>query len=354
MNEKTQLKSVLVALLVLVTFVAVLINLIYWKHKDIFMNNNGGYSLILEIDQKSLKQTIIEDAEAKGKTLSEEEIAFKMELAMSSASETAVEVVRNRTKAFGTKEPVISRDDNGRIYVQILDVTETNQQQAKELICCIGNLKFSLVSPSSGQKVAKLLADGKAPRGYKLSHDEYGNACYVRDSDSQVDYTDSEYTTYLRKFGNPKPGTQFMLQKVTGKNGMDYYYPIFVKRKAELTGENLERAKTDIDPTTGERYVSLTFDSEGRKKFADITGRNINKRLAIILDDVVYSAPVILTRIDGEPTITGNFSFEEARQLQTVLNAGSLSAPLIIVDETYVQPKGDSTIINKIIKTLVP
>lgn len=297
----------------------------------------GGYSFTLEIDQEALKQTIIERAEAEGKTLTEEEIAVQMDRAMSNANETAVEVVRARIDALGTEEPVISRGSNGRIYVQMPGATEEKRQQAEELVRSVAFLKFSLVSPSSGQKVAKLLADGKAPRGYKLTEDGDGSPCYIKDLSQNVDYTSSEYALYLRKFGNPNPGTNFMLEKKSEEK-IDYYYPIFVKRIVELTGENLARAKADSNPQTGERVVSLTFDSEGRRKFANVTGKNIGQQLAIILDDVVYSAPVIQSRIDGDAIITGRFSLEEARQLQNVLNAGSLPAPLKFMGKRYVSP----------------
>ncbi len=341
-----------IVLVLLLAFSAVLIS-----KKDnirLGLDLQGGYSFTLELDEKALEQEIREKAKEEGKTLSEEEIKAEITRAKDNARDTAVEVVRARIDALGTEEPIITAGtgEDCRIYVQMPGATEEKRRQAESLVRSVAFLRFSLVDEDSSVKAIRLSQE-RAPRGYKLSHDEDGTACYVRDSDSQVDYTDSEYTTYLRKFGNPKPGTQFMLQKVTGKNGMDYYHPIFVKRKAELTGENLERAKTDINPTTGERYVSLTFDSEGRKKFADITGRNINKRLAIILDDVVYSAPVIQTRIDGEATITGNFSFEEARQLQTVLNAGSLPAPLKFMGERFVSPTLGEDSINASKKAII-
>lgn len=341
-----------IVLVLLLAFSAVLIS-----KKDnirLGLDLQGGYSFTLELDEKALEQEIREKAKEEGKTLSEEEIKAEITRAKDNARDTAVEVVRARIDALGTEEPIITAGtgEDCRIYVQMPGATEEKRRQAESLVRSVAFLRFSLVDEDSSVKAIRLSQE-RAPRGYKLSHDEDGNACYVRDSDSQVDYTDSEYTTYLRKFGNPKPGTQFMLQKVTGKNGMDYYHPIFVKRKAELTGENLERAKTDINPTTGERFVSLTFDSEGRKKFADITGRNINKRLAIILDDVVYSAPVIQTRIDGEATITGNFSFEEARQLQTVLNAGSLPAPLKFMGERFVSPTLGEDSINASKKAII-
>lgn len=313
----------------------------------------GGYSFTLEIDQEALKQTIIERAESEGKTLTEEEIAVKMDKAMSNANETAVEVVRARIDALGTEEPVISRGSNGRIYVQMPGATEEKRQQAEELVRSVAFLKFSLVSESSSQKVAKLLAEGKAPRGYKMSEDNNGNPCYVKDLSQNVDYTSSEYALYLRKFGNPNPGTNFMLEKQS-QGKIDYYSPIFVKRTVELTGENLSRAKADSNPQTGERIVSLTFDSEGRRKFAAVTGKNIGKQLAIILDDVVYSAPVIQSRIDGDAIITGRFSVEEARQLQNVLNAGSLPAPLKFMGKRFVSPTlGEDAIANSKLAIIV-
>lgn len=323
-------------LIVLLAFSFILIGT-NGKNIRLGLDLQGGYSFTLEIDQEALKQTIIERAEAEGKTLSEQEIAVQMEKAISNANETAVEVVRARIDALGTEEPVISRGKNGRIYVQMPGATEEKRKQAEDLVRSVAFLKFSLVSDNSDQMTTRLLADDKAPRGYKMTEDSDGNPCYVKDLDQKVDYTSPEYALYLRKFGNPPPGTNFMLEKKSEEK-IDYYFPIFVKRKVELTGENLSRAKADSNPQTGERVVSLTFDSAGRKKFANVTGKNIGKRLAIILDDVVYSAPVIQTRIDGDAIITGRFSIEESRQLQNVLNAGSLPAPLKFMGKRFVSP----------------
>ena len=86
-------------------------------------------------------------------------------------------------------------------------------------------------------------------------------------------------------------------------------------------------------------YVALEFNARGAKQFDELTGRNVGKRLAIILDNTVYSAPVIRERISGgRASITGNFDIKEARDLAIVLRAGALPAPVHVAEERTVGP----------------
>lgn len=112
----------------------------------------------------------------------------------------------------------------------------------------------------------------------------------------------------------------------------------FLKRRAEMTGEYVENAQVQRAPT-GEVEVSLQFKGRGPKEFARITGANIQKRLAIVLDSVVYSAPTIQGKItQGQASITGIGDFEEAKLLATTLRAGSLPVPMQIVELRSVGP----------------
>jgi preprotein translocase subunit SecD len=113
--------------------------------------------------------------------------------------------------------------------------------------------------------------------------------------------------------------------------------PILLKKQIELTGDMLNDARVKIDGTSP--YISLDFNSTGARIFERITGDNINKRLAILLDGRVYSAPVIRDRIaGGKASITGRFTDQEAKNLAIVLRSGSLPAPVEILEERTVGP----------------
>lgn len=105
----------------------------------------------------------------------------------------------------------------------------------------------------------------------------------------------------------------------------------------ELTGRYLERSTVEFNPTTGQAFVSMKFNDEGSRIFADITSKNIGRVLAIFLDGEIKSAPVIQEAIrDGQAQVTGNFSAEEARTLVRNLNLGALPVPIELVGNQVV------------------
>lgn len=108
-------------------------------------------------------------------------------------------------------------------------------------------------------------------------------------------------------------------------------------KQTNLTGSDLRRATVTYDSRTGEPQVSLEFNDDGRKKFADITSQNIQKRLAIFLDNQVVTAPVVQQTItDGNAVITGQFTVDEAKQLALELNAGALPVPIHVIEQRNV------------------
>lgn len=120
--------------------------------------------------------------------------------------------------------------------------------------------------------------------------------------------------------------------------------PYLLKNKTLLTGASIEKAEVRISDRFGEPHVAITFNSQGAKEFDRITAENVKKRLAIILDDVVYSAPVIQERISGgNAQITGSFTMEDARDLAIVLRAGALPAPVRILEQVTVGPSSART-----------
>ena len=115
--------------------------------------------------------------------------------------------------------------------------------------------------------------------------------------------------------------------------------PFLVKKRTALTGETLSGAEVRYDSDFNEPYVAITFDSIGAMIFQEVTRANVKKRLAIVLDDNIYSAPVIQEEIGGgRAEITGQFTTEEARDLAIILRAGALPAPVVILENRTVGP----------------
>ena len=210
------------------------------------------------------------------------------------ATDQALETIRNRIDAFGVSEPDIRLQGENRIQVQLPGIQET--QRAKELIGRTARLNFQLVDETGDVKSAE---NGTVPPGdvllYQVQEDPMSGA----------------------------------VTKV----------PYLIKKRVLLDGSSLTDARVMIDSQFNEPYVSIEFDRKGARLFEQITGENIKKRLAIVLDKTVYSAPVIQDRIaGGQARITGNFTTEEARDLAIVLRAGALPAPVHIIEERTVGP----------------
>ncbi len=217
------------------------------------------------------------------------------------AAEQALETIRNRIDQFGVNEPDIRRQGEKRILIQLPGIKDT--QRAKELIGKTALLEFKLLDETHDLNAA---LKGNIPAG------------------SELLYQDNEDAERAIKS------------------------PYLVKKRTLLTGEYLTDARVQIDSQFNESYISINFDKKGARIFERITGENVKKRLAIVLDNKVYSAPVIQEKITGgEARITGNFTTEEARDLAIVLRAGALPAPVEIIEERTVGPSLGADSIRK-------
>ncbi len=198
----------------------------------------------------------------------------------------AVEKIRNRVDQFGVTEPYIVPEGERRIVVQLPGVRDP--ERAIALIGKTALLEFTLVDEEGN--LAEALA-GRIPGGDHLLYER------------RVDRAGNVVRT-----------------------------PLLVKRQAILTGDSLTSARVQIDQERGGFVVGFEFDREGARIFGEVTTAQVGRRLAIILDDTVYSAPVIQTPITGgRGQITGNFNEKEATDLAIVLRAGALPAPVQIV-----------------------
>lgn len=238
----------------------------------------------------------------------------------------AIEIIRNRIDQFGVAEPLIARQGDRWIVVQLPGIKDP--ERAKSLIGKTALLEFRLVDDSQAMgTVTALLRD----RGISISSAAANMANLPQDIKAAF-----------------PPGYEFL----PGREGRYY----LLKSTPEMTGATLVNAKVELGGQGGFGYpeVSLEFNEEGARQFGAVTEANVNRNLAIVLDGIVQSAPTIRSRIpDGHAVIQGSFTTEEAKLLATVLRAGSLPAPVNIIEERTVGPTlGEDSIRSGIYSSL--
>lgn len=137
---------------------------------------------------------------------------------------------------------------------------------------------------------------------------------------------------FRREVGTEEALKQFNIDDPASITG-----PIF--ERSQLTGKHLKRSSVSFDPTGGQPQVNLEFNAEGKDLFAELTRNNLNKRIAIYLDGVPISAPVVQVEItNGQAVISGGFALEEAKQLASRLNAGALPVPIELIGQQTIGP----------------
>jgi len=236
------------------------------------------------------------------------ETAFKK--VETTSVEQAIEVIRNRIDQLGVTEPTIHRQGENEIIVQLPGIKDP--KKALEIIGKTAQLEFKLL-------------DEETPLWKELPS--------IIKSD--------EEEAFLNQWKNKIPeGDEVVFQKIVNKETKEVYKrPYIVKKDVLLTGDLLAEAHVSIDQRFNEPYVSLRFNDAGAKIFEEITSKYVKKRLAIILDGNLYSAPVIQEKIEGgNAQISGNFTLEEAKDLAIVLRAGALPAPVNLIQNVTVGP----------------
>jgi preprotein translocase subunit SecD len=156
--------------------------------------------------------------------------------------------------------------------------------------------------------------------------------------------------------GSISPGDVILYQRsVDPQTGAVRKIPFLLKQKTLMTGEFIKDARVSLDSQFHEPYVAMEFTDVGARLFEQITAANVKKRLAIILDNNVYSAPVIQERIaGGRAQITGRFTMEQAKDLAVVLRSGALPAPVKILEQRTVGPSlGQDSIHKGLVSTLI-
>ncbi len=241
----------------------------------------GGSSLLLELDVSKLQGN---------ESLNE-------------SMQRAIEIVRNRIDQYGVGEIPITKQGEKWISVQLPGIA--NPEQAEALIGKTAMLEFRIVDESAkAQEAVQKVSELEEPFNADGTLTSQASALVPED------------ITVMRS-----------------KDGAF----LAVSSKAEVTGADLEDARV----STGEYgypAVSFTFNGAGAKKFGDLTGRNLHKQLAIVLDNTIQSAPSINSRITRDGQITGRFTMSEAKQLAIVLRAGALPAPVRIIEKRVIGP----------------
>ena len=250
----------------------------------------GGLYMVLQPDYEELKKR------RGGQELSQADVKDAMRRVM--------EILRNRIDKFGVSEPSITTQGEDRIVIELPGSKDPDR--AKNIVMGRGLLEFKLVDEDT---TAKLRRD---------MFDEDGNLI-----DKSVIPKTSELRYYWEK---NKYG---ILEKKRA---------IVLYKKTLLDGSYIKRAQVQTDQF-GKPEVVFSLSSEGAKKFAEITGSNVGKMLAIVLDGKILSMPVIRERISGgNVRITGNFTMNEAKDLALILRAGAFPVPLEIVEERTIGP----------------
>ncbi len=223
-------------------------------------------------------------------TLSKEELRSLRDYAVDQTLET----IRNRIDQFGVSEPIIQRHGENSILVQLPGIQDP--ERAKEIIGKTALLEFKLVDDNAN--VEDAIKNG------------------------------------------PPPGRQVLPGQAARKDGIGAEQQYYVlESRALMTGEYIQDARVRPAEQLQGASVELILNPTGARLFEQITAANVKRRLAIVLDNRVYSAPVIQERIGGgRASITGNFDLKEARDLAIVLRAGALPAPVEIVEERTVGP----------------
>ncbi|MDQ7771919.1 MAG: protein translocase subunit SecD [Elusimicrobiales bacterium] len=265
----------------------------------------GGTHMLLELDVEKLdKKETLTDAMAR-----------------------AIEIIRNRVDQYGVGEVPIARQGDRWISVDLPGISNT--EEAENLIGKTALLEFRLTNdgPEAMKALEKVDAFGESP----------------------LDKTGKLHPEIAKVM----PKGSILAKAAAGEDSRQRYYVL--EATVPLTGAYLENARVETDTQFGYPTIGFTFNKEGGRIFERFTGANVNRHLAIVLDGVVHSAPVIKTRIGGGTgVIEGNFTMQEARNLAIVLRAGALPAPVNIIEKRVVGPSlGEDSIKKGLTASLI-
>ncbi len=240
----------------------------------------------------------------------------KKDFIQDNAVAQSLEIIRNRIDQFGVAEPVILRQGADEIVIQLPGVKDP--ERAMTLLKNTAQLEFKVVADSTGLNLFEMLATAEESGQWTDKNDMVALNRILASS------LPNETSIYFEKDKDPQTG------KVIET-------PILLENNVLMTGDMIKDAQVRIGGNFNEPYVSLDMTGRGGKIFANITEKNTNRRMAIVLDNVVRSAPVIREKIiGGSAQISGYFTHEEAADLAIVLRVGALPAPVEVIQNLTV------------------
>ena len=318
-------------------------------------------------------------------------IASKLEDEAGKAVDRAIEIVRNRVDQYGVMEPNIQKQGGRRIIVELPGVKDENEVHS--LLQGTALLEFRMLKdPQVAYKVmesinkfltGKLEADSalapsvaakeKKKEAEKpkdaLTELTGGNVVAETDTSKEAHFARENPFFYIVRPDQRGSGEAYVADKdrdrvnrllerpevqqvipqdfeflwsnkaQTTQTGQKYYVLYAVKKTPELKGEVVTNAQASVDQEDNRPIVNMEMNSEGARDWARITGANIGKRIAIILDKAVFSSPVVQAKITGgRSRITGMETPNEARLLEIVLKAGALPAPVTTIEQRSIGP----------------
>ncbi len=255
-------------------------------------------------------------------TLKEEQIAFINKNAVNQS----LEIIRNRIDQFGVSEPVIVRQGKDEIIVQLPGVKDP--KRALSLIGQTAQLEFKVVD-ASGLNLPALISQAQSSGEWQEGESR------------------EKLNLALKRF-LPNNTEIYFEKEVNQQTGQEIRTPLLLHNQVLMTGDMVKSAQVRVGGNFNEPYVSLDLTGRGGKVFGQVTEKNVNRRLAIVLDDVVRSAPVIREKImGGSAQISGSFTYEEASDLAIILRVGALPAPVSIIQNLTVGASLGHDSINK-------
>ncbi len=280
------------------------------------------------------------------------------------AVDRAMEIVRNRVDQYGVSEPTIQKQGGSRFIVELPGVS--NEAEVRELLQSTAVLQFKLLQPEdvvikvfksidavlAGKSDSVANADTSAsdttmtPAEFARKHPFFAIVRVdSRSGDAYVAETDRDKLDRVlaREDVRHVIPTNFEFlygaKPIVSPQGEKFFEMYVVDKDPLLTGSVVTNAQATIDPTTNSPVVDMQMNSQGARDWSRITGANLHKRIAIALDNAVYSAPVVQSKIpNGSSQISGMANMDEANLLAIVLRAGALPAPVDIVEERNVGP----------------
>lgn len=284
-----------------------------------------------------------------------EEIQDYLQKQRDSAVERAMEIIRTRVDRYGVTEPAILKQGNNRVVVELPGVA--NKERVRSLLKGTARLEFRLVvqpdqiSNAKDRVVSYYNQMASSDTSDTVAQGAQNPLMEVLNPRGRNPYsfgysvgTDTARVNELLQ----RPEVQELMPRnmelmwgaspfSTTQNGQDLFELIGVRSEVEMTGEVIEEASVNFDQATNQPRVSMNMNAEGARRWSRITGANIGKPIAIVLDGYVYSYPNVETKIsNGRSSISGLESTVEAEDLVNILLSGALPAPLEIIEERTV------------------